>query len=193
MPDPEPANWDDPDLTWDMEGLTWDGPKPLNINNTMDPNNRISATLSAADITAILAAVETLITKLPFLVGLTPEERHDLPKLGTRSVAFIDGIKQIVDQHPEIFPAVFSIAEFGKDYDLNKGMLQIAGPIRLFCEKFEDTLLLVGSETYLGGLEGYRYAKAAGQTGGLDSLLTPLASRFSRKSKSTGTTPPPNP
>ncbi|HEV7892558.1 MAG TPA: hypothetical protein VGP08_18235 [Pyrinomonadaceae bacterium] len=43
------------------------------------PDNRISATLSQADRQAVLDAINTIRTKLPFLIDLSPEERRSLP------------------------------------------------------------------------------------------------------------------
>lgn len=40
------------------------------------PENRISAALSQADQQAVLAAVQTIREKLPFLIDLSPEERR---------------------------------------------------------------------------------------------------------------------
>jgi hypothetical protein len=47
-------------------------------------DNRISATLSAADRQAVLDAINTIRQKLPFLIDLSPEERRALPKKGGR-------------------------------------------------------------------------------------------------------------
>ena len=43
------------------------------------PDNRISAALSQADQQAVLAAVNTIREKLPFLIDLSPDERRSLP------------------------------------------------------------------------------------------------------------------
>ena len=39
-------------------------------------DNRIDAALSETDRAAVLAAIETIKTKLPFLIDLTPKERQ---------------------------------------------------------------------------------------------------------------------
>lgn len=46
------------------------------------PENRVSASLSASDRDAVLAALQTIRQKLPFLVDLSPEDRRKLPKMG---------------------------------------------------------------------------------------------------------------
>jgi hypothetical protein len=43
--------------------------------------NRVSASLGEAERQAVFAAIETIRQKLPFLIDLTPEERHTLPKM----------------------------------------------------------------------------------------------------------------
>jgi hypothetical protein len=40
---------------------------------------RISAQLGEAERQAVFAAIETIRRHLPFLIDLTPEERHTLP------------------------------------------------------------------------------------------------------------------
>ena len=52
-------------------------------------DNRISATLSQADQQAVLSAINTIRQKLPFLIDLSPEERHTLPKMGDKSRGFV--------------------------------------------------------------------------------------------------------
>lgn len=53
------------------------------------PDNRVSASLSRADRQAVLAAVNTIREKLPFLIDLTPDERRALPKMGDSSRGFV--------------------------------------------------------------------------------------------------------
>jgi hypothetical protein len=51
--------------------------------------NLVSGSLSAEDVSAIKAAVETIQQKLPFLTGLDPEARRALPRMGDKSRAFV--------------------------------------------------------------------------------------------------------
>jgi hypothetical protein len=52
-------------------------------------DNRVSASLSKEDREAVLAAFNTIKTKLPFLIDLTKDERVALPKMGDKSRAFV--------------------------------------------------------------------------------------------------------
>ena len=93
---PAPLTWDPGDefLTWDSPlDLRWDGDAPPNPNpqpKTMNEMNRVSATLSAADITAIKNAIAAIRAKLPFLVSLSNDDRKQLPKMAEKSSGFDD-------------------------------------------------------------------------------------------------------
>lgn len=50
--------------------------------------NRISATLSPEDRKAVMEAIQSIRTKLLFLIGLDKEERASLPRMGNKFRAF---------------------------------------------------------------------------------------------------------
>lgn len=57
--------------------------------------NRISISLSPADITAISQAIDTLAQKLqPILIALDAEDKRMLGKLGEKSISYVDKIVQ---------------------------------------------------------------------------------------------------
>jgi hypothetical protein len=155
--------------------------------------NHVSATLSDADKTAALAAVETAKTKLPFLVDLSPDERHALPKMGDRSVAFVNAALTLVQQNPSVVPGAFNVAEFQKDVALLNGLGEVAAVVAQFNELVEDTMLAVGTDAYTAALIVYQSAKMAGKGQGLDALLDSMGQRFARKSKGAAAPQPPAP
>ena len=53
----------------------------------MPDDNRISAELTAAAVTAVEGAIATIRTNLPFLISLTNDERRRLVKLGDNRLA----------------------------------------------------------------------------------------------------------
>jgi hypothetical protein len=73
--------------------------------------NRISATLSQTDQQAVLDAINTIRTKLPFLVDLSPEDRHALPKMGDKSRGFVSQALDVATQNADILPRNFDVAE----------------------------------------------------------------------------------
>jgi hypothetical protein len=47
--------------------------------------NRINLKIADADVTAMTEALATIHAKLPFPINLSNEDRHDLPKMGSKS------------------------------------------------------------------------------------------------------------
>jgi hypothetical protein len=146
------------------------------------PDNRISATLSAADAKAVMDAINTIRTKLPFLLDLTLEERRALPKMGDKSRAFVSQALDVAKQNPDILPRSFDIDEMSKDVDLANALQPIMLALTQLQELVDDTYLLVGSEAYIAALLVYQYARAAGKGAALDGMLDALGQRFARKS-----------
>jgi hypothetical protein len=147
------------------------------------PDNRVSAALSEADRQAVLAAIQTIRQKLPFLVDLSPEERHKLPKMGDKSRAFVEQALTIASQNEDVLPRSFDVEEFRRDVELLAALQPIAAALAQLYELVDDTLLEVGSEAYASGLAVYGYARAGGKGSALDGLLEGMAQRFARKTR----------
>ena len=147
------------------------------------PDNRIDATLSQADTTAVMDAINTIRTKLPFLLDLTPEERHTLPKMGDKSRAFVSQALEVAKQNQDILPRSFDVEEMRRDVELANALQPIMLALAQVQELVEDTYLQVGSEAYTAALLVYQYARAGGKGAALDNALDALGQRFARKSK----------
>lgn len=154
------------------------------------PDNRIDATLSSADTTAVMDAINTIRTKLPFLVDLTIDERRFLPKMGDKSRAFVSQALEIAKQNPDILPRSFDVEEMKRDVELLNALQPLVIAFSQLQELVEDTYLLVGSEAYTAALLLYQYARAAGKGAALDSHLDALSQRFARKSRGATSKPP---
>ncbi|MGB9182289.1 MAG: hypothetical protein WCB68_23870 [Pyrinomonadaceae bacterium] len=146
------------------------------------PDNRISAAISQADQQAVLAAINTIKQKLPFLIDLTPDERHSLPKMGDKSRAFVSQALELATQNPDILPRSFDVEEMRKDVELLSALSPLLAAISQLQELLEDTYLAVGSEAYTAALLVYQYARACGKGPALDGALDALGQRFARKS-----------
>lgn len=147
------------------------------------PDNRINATLSAADATAVMDAINTIRTKLPFLLDLTLDERRALPKMGDKSRAFVSQALDVAKQNPDVLPRSFDVDEMSKDVELANALQPIMLALTQLQELVDDTYLLVGSEAYMAALLVYQYARAGGKGEALDGLLDVLSQRFARKSR----------
>jgi hypothetical protein len=140
--------------------------------------NRISAALTKTDREAVMDAITTIKTRLPFLIDLTADERKALPKMGDKSRAFVSKALEVATQNPD-----FDLEEMRKDVQLFEAMYPIVVALAQLQELMDDTYTTVGSEAYAAALQVYTYAKASGQGAGLDSVVDELGQRFARKAK----------
>lgn len=142
--------------------------------------NNISIVINQEAKANIQAAIETILGNLPKLVTLTNEERMELPKMGDKTVSFVNKSLEYARQNPTIVPQYFDIAEFAKDVDSVNVIFQILTPLKKLTEELDDTMLLAGSEAYMASLVFYTALKGAigaGQTG-LKHIYDDLSARF---------------
>lgn len=149
----------------------------------MPSKNLISAVLSQADETAIVAAIEELRAKMPFLVDLSTAERRELPKTGPKTAAFVSGCLNLAMQNPEILPRNFDLEEFKRDVELYLQMQRVSLAVEKLNELVQDTTLAVGSDAFVAALRVYRSAQTEGQAAGLDAALQGLGARFQKTRK----------
>jgi hypothetical protein len=153
------------------------------------PDNRVSAVLSEADRKAVLDAIETIRTKLPFLIDLSPEQRRALPKMGDKSRAFVSKALAIAQHNSNFLPRSFSVEEFEHDVALSEALLPVMVSLTRLQEQLTDTYTEVGSEAFAASLVVYQYGRNSGDGESLEGLLDDMGQRFARKSKGTKTTP----
>jgi hypothetical protein len=151
--------------------------------------NRVSATLSQEDQDALLNAVATIRQKLPFLLGLSPDERRTLPRLGDKSRAFVTKALEVATQNPGFLPRSFDIDEMKQDVRLFDAMYPLLLSLTQLQELLDDTTTVVGSEAYAAALLVYGYAKTSGRNTGLDAAVDDMSQRFARKAARTAAAP----
>jgi hypothetical protein len=76
-------------------------------------------TQAQANIDAALAALA------PYLLPLTPAERHDLPKMGDKTLSFVEKAQDYAHQYPALCPSYLNIAEFDVDMTDATGMRRV--------------------------------------------------------------------
>ncbi len=144
----------------------------------------ISIDLTQADVDAVKTAINTINSKLPFLITIDGQERLELVKLGAKSVDFVQDASAAVDNFPAIMPPSFDVAEYGKDSSLFKSLSEIKLLLDSLSEKVTNTYMAVGSEAMVASLEVYAYVQtAAPRTPGLQSVAEKLKERFKKTKK----------
>lgn len=145
--------------------------------------NKLSVQLAPAAATAIATAIQTIQTNLPFLLNLTADERKELPKMGDKTVAFVNKALEYAKQNPQVVPAFMNVPEFAKDVDLVNALTKIAFPLSQLSEKLDDTTMEAGSEAFSAALVFYNAVKAAAKAGvpGMKVVADDLQARFPRR------------
>jgi hypothetical protein len=122
--------------------------------------NRISISLSEADITAINTAISTLANKLqPILIALEPDDKRMLAKLGEKSISYVDKTVQYSESNPEFLPAFVDVAEFKKDFEAFTILNSFLRPLAQIVKNLDDTATLCGSEAVSAGNTYYNSVK----------------------------------
>lgn len=146
-------------------------------------SNRLSASLGATAIGNIKTAITTIKTNLPFLVGLTVEERKTIPKISESNKVFAADALNAALNNSTMLPAYFSSTEMKLDMDLYNALDEINLLLSQLSEQVNDTQMLAGSEAYVSALTVYRLFGAAAKAGvpGADSVNAMLAKRFANQ------------
>jgi hypothetical protein len=136
--------------------------------------------MSAQDVTDILAAIDVIHTKAPFLLSISNEERQEIPKLGDKSGGFHEKCMGYMASNPEFLPGFIDIAEINKDKTLRNQVNEFWPHLKTLCESVNDTVLLLGSELYMADLAFYQTVREAARRGraGADTIYNDLKQRF---------------
>lgn len=145
--------------------------------------NRISAIFTLTEQQAVLAAIAIIYEKLSFLVGLTPEQRRSLCRMGDKTRAFVDKAVELATQNAELMPRCLDIDEMRRDLELVESLYPVLLSITQLQELIEDTYLLAGSEAYAAARMAYNSARANGRSAGLNATVDQMGRRFERKSR----------
>lgn len=153
-------------------------------------NNRINTTATAAQLTAVRTALQTISTNLPFLIGLTIDERIALPAINVNNKAFTEDAINAAVNNATLIPSYVNVTNMQNDLSLFTQLDELILLIKQLLERLEDTQLLAGSEAYISALAVYKLIGSAADAGvpGADSIYNQLKSRFAGQG-GTGTTP----
>ena len=147
--------------------------------------NRIAITISEEALAEINKAIATIIQNLPDLVNLTAADRQMLPKMGDKTVSFVNKNLEYARQNPRIVPSFLDMAEYQKDTVAAADIKKVLIPLEQLVEKLADTYLLSGSEAYTASLIFYNAVKGAAKAGepGMKTIYDDLQSRFPGRGK----------
>jgi hypothetical protein len=143
-------------------------------------DNRLSLTISPADLTTVNTAGATIDTTLSFLIALTEEERERLFGVNVNNKVFIEEALEEAQNNGTILPGYIQVAELEKDLTLFNQLGDLLSYLRNLLQKMEDTQRLAGHEAYALSLAIYQLYKSAAEAGipGAASSYNRLKERF---------------
>lgn len=154
------------------------------------PYANISALLTAADITDINTAFNTIYSKLTFLIQLTPEENQTLYKMGPDAKSYVDKTKNLTATYPAFIPAFLPVAEFDKDYRLYSDLAPFFQRASGLALGIEETMRGLGHEEMMFMKAYYKNGQEGEEQGipGADVVVAELGPFYDRPDQ-----PPPTP
>jgi hypothetical protein len=146
---------------------------------------RISISINEEALAKIDKAIETITQNLPELINLSSDERHTLPKIGDKSVTFVNKNLDYAKQNPMIVPGYLSLKEFEMDAVAVATIRKVMSPLEQLLEKLDDTNLLAGSEAYTAALIFYNAVKCGAKAGvpGMKKIFEDLQTCFPGRGK----------
>jgi hypothetical protein len=146
----------------------------------MPDMNRVSASIASADITTINGAVATILSKLPFLVGLSDSERQTMLKMGDKTEGTHEKCLGYMGSNPEFLPGFVNKAEVDKDQALRATIMQFYPQLSTMFRAVDDTLMVLNSELWMADLAYYQNVREASGRGvpGAQKIYDDLKTRF---------------
>ena len=134
---------------------------------------------------AIAKLNEVNVLLKPYLLTLSPDERHNLLKKGDKSSSFVDKAFEFSKTNPEFMPSYVNLADFEIDNNDSYTLIGIVNMSTQLCNGLDDTMMVAGSEAYYAALTYYNSVQlAAGMNApGAKAIYDELKKRFPGKTR----------
>ena len=142
----------------------------------------------------ILAVAQTKIQEVmtllsPYMLALTAAERQGMPKMGEKTIAFVEKAHGFAKQNPNLVPAYLEMDAFDIDFGDAHGLWKLHNLVSQLETVIDDTEMTAGSEAYQAALIFYKSVKmaAAQNIPGAKAVYEELKTRFPVVKRKTGT------
>jgi hypothetical protein len=149
-------------------------------------HNLVSFSIPDKDLEEITSAIATLKSKLsPHLKSLSPDDRLQVPKMGDKSIAFVQKACEHCEANLDLAPSFLDLDEMKNDVAAYEQIRTLYAPISQLADSLGDTMLLSGSDAYAGALVFYQAVKNAAKSNvqPAHSIYDDLSHRFPGKTK----------
>lgn len=151
----------------------------------MSKKNQISAAITAAQSTAVLADFNSISDTLKdvLTINLSADDRSNMLKMGDKTLAFVQKALEYASQNAALCPVFLDLPEAKKDYELAASLQLIKQKAAALLRAIEDAEMVAGSEAYDASLIFYASVKGAARSNvpGSQAIEDDLKQRFPRK------------
>ncbi|MCU0439637.1 MAG: hypothetical protein MUC49_17240 [Raineya sp.] len=96
-----------------------------------------------------------------YLVALTPEKRKALPKMGDKTLPFVEKVTEYTKSKPEFVPAFMKVKDLDIDFQAVNDLTILYRLAEQLTSGLNDSILISGSEAYSNALIYYNSVKQA--------------------------------
>ncbi len=145
--------------------------------------NLVNAELSVENEERAIQLLQEVETLLPFMINLSPEDRQELPKMGKKTLDFVERTIIYAREHREFVPPYLNLDDTNRDFTLYNQLRRILSVLEPLCEKLKETHMMLSVESYSGARIFYRAVQSAAKSGvkGSDVILEDLKARYRKR------------
>jgi hypothetical protein len=144
-------------------------------------NNKHSQLIPASVLADAQSHIDAAIAGLrPYMIALTPAERHEILKMGDKTLSFVEKALDFAKKYPEFAPSYLNLIDFEIDLSDATGLRVLLNSTKQLEENIDDTTMIAGSEAVQAALTFYNAVKqaAAKDIPGAKAIYEDLKARF---------------
>lgn len=149
----------------------------------MSTKNTVSIQIPEAELQTVKEAIATLKTTLsPYLIAISAEERQRIPKMGDGTIPFVEKVMDYAQEDSQFLPPFIDLNELSKDWEVVKKLAPLLRDLQQVESNLNDTVMMAGSEAYVGALGYYNSVKYGARVNVADAKVIheDLKQRFNR-------------
>lgn len=148
--------------------------------------NAILTVEAVNEIEAKLAEIEQ---SMPYLVGLSTNDRIKLNILGRKSTQFVQRTVESSRQNPRLAPSFMDAEVLERNFTLYNQLLKVLEPVQQLERMISDTMMVAGNLAYTDALDYYNSVKRAAKSNvpGAQAVSENLKTRFRKAANSSVT------
>lgn len=145
--------------------------------------------LDATQVASISALLQQVSDAMPFLIGLTPEQRLRLARVGDRTRPFVQDALSVTFANPGLLPRSVNLDELRARAESLTQLNEVKRLLQSLLEKVSDSEARLASDLYGVTRTVYTVLKTPATVPGLIEQRARLRKRFQRKTRRSDETP----